>query len=263
VVQRNFHFGIDIPAAGWTPVYAVAPGTVLLEPDRVDVLTTGGDKRSNGFSYWHIYPAVDEHIFVRRHALLGWVNPAWAHLHFSEIEHDRWVNPLRPGALTPMSEPLRPSIRSILVAATSAGSDNPDGVRGKIVIVVDAYTVPTTPPPTPWQGAHLAPLLIRWRLLAGSSPLSAWRNAVDFRDFIPPNRIYHDVYAPGTRPNTPNHSGTYLFYLARNWNTDRLRPGRYTIQAEAFGARGAKATAATSLLVAAAPQVAPSAPAKR
>src|SRR6476661_7698054 len=31
--QRNFHFGIDLPAAGETPVYAVAGGTAFIEPD--------------------------------------------------------------------------------------------------------------------------------------------------------------------------------------------------------------------------------------
>jgi hypothetical protein len=87
-------------------------------------------------------------------------------------------------------------------------------------------------------------------LLAGSSPLSAWRNAVDFRDYIPPNQLYHYVYAPGTRPNTPDHSGTYLYYLARNWNTSTVPPGSYTIEADAFGSDNSETTATTTLVIA-------------
>jgi hypothetical protein len=248
-VQRNFHFGIDLPAPDWTPVYAVAPGTVYREPDRVDVLSGVRARASiQGFAYWHIVPAVAEHAYVRTHDLLGYVSPMWHHLHFAEVHDGRWANPLRAGALTPRAAGTVPQIRAVTVAPdTAADGDFPLADSGHVDVVVDAWAVPTAPPPPPWQDAHFAPALIRWRLLADGAPVSHWRRAVDFRDFIPPNTLYPDVYAEGTSPNEPNRAGDYLFYLARDWSLAGIAPGRYVVQVEAFGSRGAGATATAPL----------------
>jgi hypothetical protein len=237
-VQRNFHFGIDIPAAGGTPVYAVAPGTVFLEPDHVDVLTRADSARPSGFSYWHIVAAVPEHAYARRHTLLGWVKRYWSHLHFSELLDGRWLNPLRSGALSPYHDPRKPTIQSVEVTSVQTGSRSE-----RVDVVVDASAPPPTPPPPPWQDARLAPSLIRWRLLSNGEPISTWRTAVDFRTFIPPNAIFNRVYAPGTFPNAPTRPGDYRFYLARDWNIDSLPAGRDAIEVQVFGSRGGPATA--------------------
>ncbi len=247
-VQRNFHFGIDIPAAPLTPVYAVASGTVFLEPDHVDVLNRRQRWRS-GFSYWHIFAAVGEHVFVRKHELLGWVRPAWGHLHFSELLNNRYVNPLRRGALEPYSVPTRPRLEApTILPHVGIDPGAPPG-RDPVDVTVDAWTTSALRPPSPWQRSRVAPSLIRWRLLQRGVPVSRWRTAVDFREFIPPNRLFGDVYAPGTAQNTRYGPGTYRFYLARDWNLYELPPGKYDLQVEAFGSRGAIATAATQLSV--------------
>jgi len=237
--QRNFHFGIDLPAAGATPVYAVAGGTAFLEPDHVAVLR-GPSRAPDGFSYWHIVPAVGEHSAVRPDQLLGWVKPLWRHLHFAQILDGRWVNPLRPDALTPYADPRRPEISKLSVEYLS---------DGRVSVIVDASVAPARPPKPPWQHARLAPSLVRWRLLAAHSAASAWRDAVAFRIWIPPNRLFADVYAPGSRPNWPNQPGRYRFYLARDWNVRRLPSGRYEIEVQAIGRLGLTATAYARLEV--------------
>jgi hypothetical protein len=252
--EHNFHFGIDIVAAAYTPVYAVAAGTVYLETDRVDVLNhvhggrDGG--RGDGFSYWHILPAVSEHARAAEHELLGWVNPRWAHLHFSEIQGGRWVNPLRAGALTPFSDPGVPTVQAVMVAPTVDGSQTANGYRGSVAVVAAAYLSPLQQPPFPWNDARFAPAVIRWRVLADGSAVSAWQVAVDFRTSLPPNRMFRQVYAHGTLQNRPGRAGTYLFYLARSWNLDSLPPRTYTIEAQAVNSTGLTAGAFTTFTVA-------------
>jgi hypothetical protein len=237
--QRNFHFGIDLPAASWTPVYAVAGGTAFLEPDHVAVLSRSGPA-ADGFSYWHIVPAVSEYAPVRPHQLLGWVKPIWGHLHFAEIVDGRWVNPLRLGLLRPYHETHRPRIWQVAVVPL------PDG---HVNVIVDTSVEPARRPAPPWQLARLAPSLVRWRLLFAGAAVSAWQNEVDFRVFIPPNNLFADVYAAGTRPNRPGAAGRYRFYLARDWDLGELPAGSYALEVQAIGSRGATATAYAPLHV--------------
>lgn len=237
VVQRNFHFGIDIPAAGGTPVYAVAPGVAFLEPDHVDVLTQALADHASGFSYWHIEPAVREHAHIRRHELLGWVKPYWAHLHFAEIWRGNWVNPLRPGALTPYVDRRSPAIGDLRLVPSHAGAGRLTALDTRVDVVVAASVAPATRPSPPWDGSRLAPALLRWRLLRDGVPVSSWRIAADFRTFIPPNRVYRDVYAADTTPDGRYHAGRYDFYLARGWDVRPFERGRYAIVVQAFGPR--------------------------
>ena len=249
-LQRNFHFGIDIPARGGTPVYAVASGTVFLAPDRVSVLADGRAGHATGFSYWHVLPAVAEYRFVAKHALIGWVKTAWGHLHFAELQGGAWVNPLRVGALTPFRNRQRPHINSIEVVAHSAGRAPVGLLRGRVDVTVDVFAAPPSPPPGQWQSARIVPALLRWRLVAPASRPPKWTTAVDFRLHIPSNRMYSDVYAPGTFPNRPDRPGRYVFYLARDWNTRGLPTGRYQIQVEASAPRGPTTFASLTLDVA-------------
>jgi hypothetical protein len=75
-----FHFGVDIAAPDWTPVYAVEPGRVATGPQRVSL------RRPNRreFGYWHVIPVVRDGSRVHLHQLLGYVAPGWGHLHFAE-----------------------------------------------------------------------------------------------------------------------------------------------------------------------------------
>ena len=237
LVQRNFHFGIDIPAAGGTPVYAVASGVAFLEADHVDVLTQALAEHASGFSYWHIVPAVREHARIRRHQLLGWVDPYWGHLHFAEIWRGDWIDPLRPGALTPYVDRMRPMIGELRLAPSRAAAPLASLDSRRVDVLVTASVAPATHPSGPWQGSRLAPALLRWRLLRDGVPVSSWRIAVDFRTFVPPNRAYRGVYAPDTAPDARNRPGRYDFYLAHAWNIRPFEHGGYAIAVQALGPR--------------------------
>jgi murein DD-endopeptidase MepM/ murein hydrolase activator NlpD len=203
--SASFHFGIDIPAPGGTPVYAVAPGTVYRYPDAVAVREDDGRE----FSYWHVDAAVAEHERVQEHDVIGWVKASWAHVHFAEMEDGSYVNPLRPGALEPYADTTTPTVAWI---GADAGG-----------IVVDCYDTPPIAPPPPWQDARLTPALIRWRIDGGE-----WRTAVDFRRALLPPEEFDSVYARGTRQNKPWRPGRYLFWLAHD-----VPPGSYRVDVEA------------------------------
>ncbi len=221
----SFHFGIDISAAGGTPVYAVAPGTVYRYRDAVAVHQ--GDGRE--FSYWHVAPAVSEHEAVREHELLGWVKPSWGHVHFAESLDGVYENPLRPGALEPYVDTTAPTVAAIEFVA-------PEG------LVADVYDTPPLAPPPPWQASVLMPALVRWRIV-GATP---WRTAVDFRSALLPPERFSDVYAPGTRQNKPERPGRYLIWLSQD---DDLAEGTYRVEVEAYDLAGNVGVGAAELTI--------------
>lgn len=240
--SRAFHFGIDVSVPDGTPVYAVAPGKVHLEGKQsIGVLGPGG----RSFGYWHVVPAVEHHQRVALHQLLGHVAAGWGHVHFAERVGGRYVDPLRPGALTPWSDPTSPRIVEIVLyrAGTQRRVD-PRAVFGPCDLVCEALDMPPIRVPPPWNDLPVTPGRLRWRVMRGAKVARPWHTPVDLTKALLPRERFRAVYAPGTRQNRAGAPGRYRFFLAHNWSTRLLPDGPYRIQVEARDERGNSATAA-------------------
>ena len=239
--ERSFHFGVDIVAPDGTPVYAVAPGVVFLHMDGLAVASPNGD---HVFGYWHVLPMVGAGQRVSAHQLLGYVKSPWGHVHFAERVRGTYVNPLRPGALTPFLDTTSPTIQG--VAFSRADQPAPStAVSGSVDVAVDAYDPPPLPLPAPWSHAIFTPALLRWRILTadGSSQITDWQTAADFRDALIPAADFDSIYAPETRQNRAGEQGYYRFYLLRDWQSGSLPDGVYQLEVLASDTSGNAVTA--------------------
>src|SRR5436189_127003 len=89
----SFHQGVDIVARDGTPIYAVADGTAhYLGSATLNLITKGGVT----FQYFHIVSVVGEEQPVRAgKTVLGYVQPPFGHVHITEINDGKAVNPLQ------------------------------------------------------------------------------------------------------------------------------------------------------------------------
>jgi hypothetical protein len=216
----SFHFGVDISVPDGTAVYAVAPGTVFLYSDAIAIRQPDGHE----FSYWHVRGTVPEHAYVQAGARIGVVRFGFGHVHFAEFDGTTYVNPLRPGALTPFSDTTKPIVGPIVV----------DDDNGLTQATVEAYDPPPIVPPAPWQHAMWTPALIRWRLMQNGVAILPWTVAVDSSTYHPKSQ-FNAVYAPGTRQNLPGRQGRFVFWLTHGMN---LLDGRYDLEVLASDTRG-------------------------
>jgi hypothetical protein len=239
--SNAFHFGIDVAAPDGTAVYAVEEGIVHLEgPQNVSVVRTDG---SCAFGYWHIVPVVRHLQTVRKNELLGHIAKKWGHVHFAEHRGGEYVNPCRPGAITPYRDPSSPKIDRIILMRGAKEVD-PTRVSGDVDVIVDAFDRPALRVPDPkWTDMPVAPALIRWRVMEGTKAVRPWHTPIDFRLTMLPAAIFDRIYAPGTRQNHPGEPGVYRFYLGRTWTTRLLPNGDYRIEVEASDIDGNKALA--------------------
>jgi hypothetical protein len=137
----SFHQGVDIAAPNGTAVYPVVDGTVTAATP-VWVRVTSGDR---AFEYWHIRPLVHtgDHVNADQ-TVLGHIMKPAGHVHLTEYQNGRVVNPLLPGRLTPYHDSTRPTVRAITLRRGDGGRDLfPTFVRGRVTIVADAYDMPT------------------------------------------------------------------------------------------------------------------------
>jgi hypothetical protein len=213
------------------------------EGSSVDVV---GDRR---FAYWHVVPVVRDGEHVQRHQLIARIAKGWRHVHFAEMQDGRWINPLRPGALTPFTDRTPPAIVSIAVVGRGRRTYSNALVRHPVDLIVDAYDRPAMDCPDPkWWGIPVTPALIRWRI-TGDGGGSDWRTAVDFRVRQLDPAQFDSVYAPGTRQNHEREAGDFRFYLARNWDPGSLAPGRYRLEVEVTDVGGNRTTSGIDLRI--------------
>jgi hypothetical protein len=249
---QSFHDGVDIQVPDGTPVYAIESGEVeLVNRFAVAVVSPSWSPTAPlVFGYWHIEPVVANRQLVGRHELLGYVRRGAGHVHLSERRFGHWVNPLRPGGLSPYVDRIAPTIpKVVLRPCVPFQPIVVDAVSGCVNIVVQAFDLPALPLRGAWSGAVMPPYRITWSgLFSGTWVPPGVRPSLELaRLFEGP---VGDVYAPGTRQNRRNTRGKYFFWLARNLDTRELDDGPHTISVTASDIRGNTASTSFSFTLA-------------
>jgi hypothetical protein len=245
----SFHQGVDISAPDGTPIYPSENGIAhYVGAATLNVVTNHGVI----FQYFHIVTVVGEgQRVVARKTVLGYVQPPFGHVHVTELDGTKAVNPLQPGHLQPYKDFTKPLIRDIVLRNQTGNVQTPLGLCGRIEMDVDAFDTPPVAVPGKFQGLPVAPALVRWTVtkLAGTAVVP-WRTAVDFRQTLPSNAQFWNVYAKGTYQNAPRFGreqytsmpGRFLFQLAGNYDTTTISNGVYVITVLVGDGHGHKAT---------------------
>jgi hypothetical protein len=243
--RASFHNGIDILARAGTPVYPVVGGIVHL-PSRSAVIVRGPNRQT--FQYYHIKPAVHDGQYVdAQSTVLGYVL-AWAgHLHFAEITDWRPRNPLARGHLRPYTDTTRPQISSLWFKNSRGNTLLSTDLSGRVDIVVEAFDRPPLRLVASRPMLPVAPAALLWSLtMPDGRVVISERAGLDFRNTIPDNSDFWDVYARGTYQNHAifaGHAhaqltGRYLFHVVPDlFNTRRLPNGDYTLNITAVDTR--------------------------
>ncbi len=254
----QFHFGVDVSAPDGTPVYPVVSGTVTrVNSEWVEVTYDDGAS----FEYWHIRPVVRIGATVTAYTtVLGRIIAGAHHVHLSEVEDGRYVNPLRPSHLTPYSDRVAPRVASISVHQTASTLALPNLVHGSVEFVVEAYDTPNVPVPGIWSGMPVSPALITWSVRdMRARVVIATSTAVDFRRTIPDSSLFWQVYERGSYQNmcvfgkhySYRQPGRFLFRLTRSsFDTRRLHDGVYDLVVTVSDIRGNQSTSSLRFTVA-------------
>jgi Peptidase family M23 len=243
----TFHWGIDIWAPNGTKVYPVVSG-VVAQASRGGVTVDTGHGRV--FAYWHIRPrvSVGDHVQAGE-TNLGAIRAPFEHVHFSELQDGRIVNPLQAGHLTPYADSTVPRVESIRLRRTDTGSDLvPTFVRGRVLLIAEAYDSLQMPVRGIWHGLPVAPALITWKLQRWDGKVVVGEQVgADFRQSIPSNTLFWSYYARGTYQNMavfdPHYNwgqpGCFLFKLTRTaFDTRSVKDGVYDLVVTATDIRG-------------------------
>jgi len=248
----SFHQGIDISAPNGTDVYPVMSGVVTAvgtarAEEHVEVDSGDG----HFFEYWHIRTrvAVGDHVTAQRTVLGQILRPAM-HVHLTEYQDGRIVNPLAPGHLGPYTDTTAPRVTAIGLRATGADPEQlPSFVRGRIRLVAAAIDLPTKAVPGIWGSLPTTPARMTWRIQSWNGRHVAVREhtAYDHRSTVPSNAEFWHTYARGTYQNmavfSPHYSylqaGAYLFKLTPEpFDTRTLKDGVYDLVVTATDIRG-------------------------
>jgi murein DD-endopeptidase MepM/ murein hydrolase activator NlpD len=255
----QFHFGIDISVPDGTAVYPVRSGVVSLHNPRVVFVTSG---QSFVTQYWHIIPSVKPGQQVTAYrTVLGRVMKGYEHVHFTEVDDGKVVNPLAAGHLEPYQDSTTPAVHSISFRASDTGSEVlPEYLHGRVVMIARADDMPTRTVPGMWRNLPVAPALLTWRIerATNGKVVVAEHTAFDTRVTIPAQNSFWQYYARGTRQNMSTFAkqrawmepGVYLYKLSRRpLDTKRLPNGIFRLVVTATDIRGNRASSGQIFIV--------------
>ncbi len=242
----SLHRGIDIAAPDGSAVYPVSSGTVTyVNGEWLRVESSGG----RTFEYWHIRAAVAVGSRVEAYqTVLGHIQRGSGHVHLTELEDGKAVNPLAPGHIGPYADSTTPRVTSISFRARETSREGlPNLVRGRVLLVAGAEDDPTMNAPEAWSGLPVTPALLIWEIRSWNGKVMLGRQiAADFRSSLP-DRSFWQVYTRGTYQNMAvfgrhyswGQPGSYLFKLSgRAFDTRTLRDGAYDLIVTATDIRG-------------------------
>jgi hypothetical protein len=249
----SFHQGVDISAPNGTPVYPVMSGVAhYLGAATLNVAVGPVNGVDVTFQYFHITPVVGEgEQVIARKTVLGYIQPPYAHVHLTEIDGTHSVNPLQRGHLTPYADHTRPTIRQATFSNATGTIQTPLGLCGRVQIAADAFDRQPVPVPGTFHNLPVTPALVEWTVTRlNGKVVIPLHVAADFRQTLPPNNRFYDVYAKGTYENSPRFGtqqysgmpGRYLFLLAGNFDTTSLANGVYQLTVRTGDVRGNTAT---------------------
>jgi Peptidase family M23 len=242
----SFHRGIDISAPDGSPVYPVVSGTVTYADDEWVKVESGGGL---AFEYWHIHPMVRVGSHVQAYqTVIGHIHRGSSHVHLTELNGGRYVNPLAPGHLGPYMDQTPPRVTAISLRREETGRDGlPNLVHGRVVLVAAAEDKPTLEAPHAWRDMPVAPALLSWQIRSWNGrAVIRQRVAVDLRNALP-DRSFWQVYARGTYQNMAPlgrhyswaQPGSYQFKLTpAAFDTRSLPDGTYDLVVTATDIRG-------------------------
>ena len=243
----QFHHGVDISAPDGTRVYAVADGRITrTRGDRVTVECDNG----RAIQYWHVYATVRVgQRAVAGKTILGLILPKREHVHLTELEGGRPVNPLARGHMTPYSDTTRPSIASVGFRRSDLGSAiGVNRISGRISAYAEASDMPALQVPGRWNGFPVTPALVSWRVeTPRGRVILGERIARDVRHTIPATDAFWLTYARGSHQNWPVFSdgkargmtGRYVFRLTGTpLDTCTMSDGTYVLVVTAVDTAG-------------------------
>jgi murein DD-endopeptidase MepM/ murein hydrolase activator NlpD len=216
----SFHQGIDISAPDGTAVYALEAG-VVRTVTREWVQVDGG--HGHAFQYWHVHALVHEGDHVeKQQTVIGRIIVASEHVHLTELQDGRPVNPLAPGHIGPYADTTTPRVTSISFRTSDTGrAILPELVHGNIEIVAAAQDSQSIPAPGIWKGLPVTPAKVSFRIerVMPKPARLVVRETVarDVTERLPTASSLWTTYARGSYMNMPN------FATHRYW----LQPGSY------------------------------------